>query len=79
VKRLAAFGAAMVVMAQVAPACADLVMREADAANIRLGQRVFVDDGTCPQGQIKLLTGAKLNATRVLPTKQCVDRKGIKR
>ncbi len=74
-----ALGIVLLATALVMPAWADVVMREADAANMRLGQRVFVDDGSCPAGQIKLLTGAKLNAGHVLPTKQCVDRKGIKR
>ena len=54
-------------------------MREADIFNLRLGQKVFVDDGICPAGQIKLVTGAKLGPAGVQRTKQCVDRKGIKR
>ncbi len=61
------------------PARAELVMRERDIANLRLGQRVYVDDGACPAGQIKLVTGAKLAVGGVQVTKQCVDRKGIKR
>ena len=62
-----------------APALADLVMRESEIVNLRLGQRVFVDDGACPAGEIKLVTGAKLAVGGVQVTKQCVDRKGIKR
>ncbi|MBN8981857.1 MAG: hypothetical protein J0I29_11375 [Rhizobiales bacterium] len=62
-----------------APARADVVMREADIVNLRLGQKVYVDDGICPSGQIKLVTGAKLGPAGVQRTKQCVDRKGIKR
>ena len=61
------------------PALADLVMREVEIVNLRLGQRVFVDDGACPAGQIKLVTGTKLAADGVQATRQCVDRKGIKR
>ena len=32
---------------------ANTVPREQDIADLRLGQRVLVDDGTCPAGQIK--------------------------
>ena len=61
------------------PAAAELVMREGEIVNLRLGQKVFVDDGVCPAGQIKLVTGVKLAVSGVQATKQCVDRKGIKR
>ncbi|MBI3700678.1 MAG: hypothetical protein HY242_09590 [Afipia sp.] len=70
---------ALLAVAGTAPALADLVMRESEIGTLRLGQKVYVDDGSCPAGQIKLVTGAKLAATGVQPTKQCVDRKGIKR
>ena len=71
--------AALVVAASATPSFADLVMREGEIVNLRLGQRVFVDDGVCPAGQIKLVTGAKLAVVGVQATKQCVERKGIKR
>lgn len=74
-----ALGTVLLAIALVTPARADLVMREADIVNLRLGQKVFVDDGSCPAGQIKLITGTKLAAGVALPAKQCVDRKGIKR
>ena len=70
---------ALVVAAIATPALADLVMRESEIVNLRLGQKVFVDDGVCPAGQIKLVTGAKLAVGGVQATKQCVERKGIKR
>jgi hypothetical protein len=66
-------------IAGVTPARADLVLRERDIGTLRLGQRVYVDDGVCPSGQIKLVTGSKLAVDGVQMTKQCVDRKGIKR
>jgi hypothetical protein len=31
--------------------------KEPAAGRLRLGQKVLVDDGTCPAGQIKELTG----------------------
>lgn len=70
---------ALGIAASAAPALADLVMRENEIVNLRLGQKVFVDDGVCPAGQIKLVTGAKLAVGGVQATKQCVERKGIKR
>lgn len=42
---------------------------------LRLGQRVYVDDGSCPTGQIKEVTGANLTAAGIVRTRQCVARK----
>jgi hypothetical protein len=69
---LALFALACSVMAQG-------VSREQDIVNLRLGQRVRVDDGTCPPGQVKEVTGAKMTPTGVLATRKCVPRLGIKK
>jgi hypothetical protein len=62
------------------PALADPAYpREQDVPGIRLGQRVMVDDGSCPAGQIKEITGAKLTATGVTRVRKCVPRPGAKR
>jgi hypothetical protein len=61
------------------PASADIVMRESDIQNLRLGQHVYVDDGSCPTGQIRDVTGVKLTATGVARVRKCVDRKTIRR
>jgi hypothetical protein len=61
------------------PARAQIMMRESDIVGLRLGQKVLVDDGSCPAGQIKQVSGTKLAGTSVLATKQCVDRKSAKR
>ena len=37
-------------------------------------QRVFIDDGTCPAGQIKLMTGGSF-VRRIPRTESCVPRK----
>ena len=42
--------------------------------NLRLGQRVLVDDGTCPAGQVKEVSGSKMTATGVMPARKCVPR-----
>ena len=70
--------AAALLVAQ-GPASAQIMMREADIAGLRLGQKVLVDDGTCPSGQIKQITGTKLVEAGVQRTAQCVDRKTAKR
>jgi hypothetical protein len=61
------------------PAAADQVSREQDIVDLRLGQRVLVDDGSCPAGQIKEVSGAKMLTTGVVRTGRCVPRLGAKR
>lgn len=70
-------GIALIVLA--APAAANPVSREQDINDLRLGQRVLVDDGSCPAGQIKEVSGAKLGATGVTTTRKCVPRAGTKK
>ncbi len=55
---------------------AEQVSREQDIVNLRLGQRMKVDDGTCPAGQIKEVSGAKMGATGVVHTRKCIPRLG---
>lgn len=50
------------------------VSQERNIVNLRLGQRVLVDDGTCPAGQIKEVLGAKLSSSGVVATRKCVSR-----
>ena len=62
-----------------APALAQQVAREQDIADLRLGQRVMVDDGSCPAGQIKEVTGVKLTTSGVSRARRCVPRMGTKK
>jgi hypothetical protein len=55
------------------------VSREQDIVNLQLGQRIKVDDGTCPAGQIKEISGAKLSASGVVRTQKCIPRLGTKK
>lgn len=55
-----------------------LLTREPAAGDLRLGQRVYVDDGTCPQGQVKEITGAKLTPTGLQRSRRCVARAAVK-
>jgi len=57
----------------------DTVAREQDIVGLRLGQRVLVDDGSCGAGQIKEVSGAKMTATGVVPSKRCIPRSGPKK
>ena len=58
-----------------ASANAAQVRREADITNLRLGERILVDDGSCPAGQIKEILGAKLGPAGVVRARKCVPRK----
>jgi hypothetical protein len=53
----------------------DQVGREQDIVDLRLGQRIQVDDGTCPQGQIKEVSGARMGPNGVERARQCIPRK----
>ena len=61
------------------PAAADQVAREQDIVNLRLGQRVLVDDGSCPAGQIKEVSGSQMTTNGVVATKKCIQRLGTKK
>ena len=54
------------------------VGREQDITDLRLGQRVLVDDGSCPAGQIKEVSGAKMTQAGVARTRKCIPRGGPK-
>jgi hypothetical protein len=63
-----------------APALADQVFpREQDIPELRLGQRAMVDDGSCPAGQVKEVTGTKLTAQGITRARKCVPRFGAKK
>ena len=56
-----------------------ILSREPEPGGLRLGQRVYVDDGTCPAGQIKEVAGARLTPSGVARSRQCVARSSVKR
>jgi hypothetical protein len=55
------------------------VSREQDIVGLRLGQRVQVDDGTCPPGQVKEVSGAKMTPSGVTPARKCIPRLATKK
>jgi hypothetical protein len=59
-------------------ALAQQVSHEQDIGSLRLGQRVKVDDGTCPAGQIKEISGTKMTSTGIVRTQKCIPRLGPK-
>ena len=61
------------------PAMAQLVSREQDIVDLRLGQRILVDDGSCPAGQIKEVSGAQMTTEGVVRTRKCIPRLGTKK
>ena len=60
-------------------AFAQTFSREQDIPDLRLGQRVMVDDGSCPTGQIKEVMGSQMTAQGVLRTRKCIQRMGTKK
>jgi hypothetical protein len=68
--------ASVLLAASAAPALAQIqhVGREQDIVGLRLGQRVLVDDGTCPAGQVKEVSGAKMTPAGVTPARKCIPR-----
>jgi len=58
---------------------AEQVSREQDIVNLRLGQHIMVDDGSCPAGQIKEVSGAKLTPNGILRAVKCIPRPGTKK
>ena len=71
---LAFFGS----LALASAAQATVFSREQDIPDLKLGQRIRVDDGTCPAGQIKEVSGSRMTETGVLRTRKCVPRTGPK-
>jgi hypothetical protein len=70
---------ALLLLGFVTPAMAQQVAREQDIIDLRLGQRIMVDDGSCPAGQIKEVSGVKLTTTGVARARKCVPRMGTKK
>jgi hypothetical protein len=71
-------GIVMIVLAAPAPA-AQIFSREQDIPDLRLGQRIMVDDGSCPAGQIKQISGSRLTSAGITRTRACVPRFGTKK
>lgn len=65
-------------IALVTPALAQPVWREQDIGELRLGQRIKVDDGTCPAGQIKEISGTRITSTGITRSQKCIPRLGPK-
>jgi hypothetical protein len=60
-------------------ASAQVLGREQDIIDLRLGQRVLVDDGSCPAGQIKEVSGSQMTSHGVTRVRKCIPRLGTKR
>jgi hypothetical protein len=76
--RRAASLSLLISVALASAARAGTVGREQDIVDLKLGQRVLVDDGTCPAGQVKEVRGAKMTDKGVARTSACVPRYGPK-
>jgi hypothetical protein len=68
----------LISIALASTAHATTVGRDQDIADLKLGQRVLVDDGTCPAGQVKEVRGSRMTDKGVVRTASCVARFGPK-
>ncbi len=57
-------------------ALAQQVSREQDIGELRLGQRIKVDDGTCPAGQVKEISGTRMTSAGIVRAQKCIPRLG---
>jgi hypothetical protein len=69
----------LALLALASPAMAEQVSREQDIVDLRLGQRILVDDGSCPTGQVKEVSGAQMTATGIARMRKCIPRLGTKK
>ena len=69
----------LAVAALATSAMAEQVSREQDIVDLRLGQRIIVDDGSCPPGEIKEISGARMTVTGILRVRKCIPRVGPKK
>lgn len=73
-----AFAAATAVMIGVSPLSAEILKKEPVMGALKEGQIVYVDDGSCPKGQIKKVIGGnhvKVGGTKHIErTRTCVAR-----
>ena len=73
-----ALPASVILCLLTSPAIAETVMNERNIVELRLGQRILVDDGSCPAGQIKEVSGSQMTTGGVLRTRKCIPRLGTK-
>ena len=73
-----ALPASLILWLLASPAAAQQVSNERDIGDLRLGQRVLVDDGSCPAGQVKEVAGSQMTTSGVLRTRKCSPRLGTK-
>jgi hypothetical protein len=79
-RRLIAFGAVVAVAVPMIAvrASAEVLKKEPPMGALREGQVVLVDDGSCPAGQIKEVTGGNHVAAggfkRIVRTRRCIPR-----
>ena len=74
-----ALRAGLVLLLLASPALAEQVSREQDIVDLRLGQRILVDVGSCQAGQIKEGMGSQMTTNGIIRTRKCVQRMGTKK
>ena len=80
IRRLAIGLSTALALCALAPSAkAQQVAREQDIVNLRLGQRILVDDGSCPSGQIKEVSGSRMTSAGIVAVRKCIPRLGTKK
>ncbi len=58
-----------IAVAMTLASCQSVLKAEPPKGGLKTGQKVLVDDGSCPAGQVKQVTGGSSNTPRL---KECV-------
>jgi hypothetical protein len=74
----ALLGCALTLAMSANAGASQFLSREPADGEVRLGQRVYVDDGSCPGGQVKEIIGSRLGPSGVIRTSQCIPRKNVR-
>jgi hypothetical protein len=73
--KLAAMAFAMLALGTTtATSAKTMLQREPAEGELRLGQRVRVDDGSCPAGKIKEITATNATAQGIARTRACIKK-----
>lgn len=72
-KRQIVIISALMIGASVAAGCSSTMKAEPGPGQLGSGVKVLVDDGSCPAGQIKQVTGGN-NSANIPRTRECIAR-----
>ena len=72
--------ALLAIVGMAGAAAAQTVMKqEPPSGALKRGSVVLVDDGSCPAGQIKEVSGSQMTAAGIVAVRKCIQRLGTKK